>query len=50
MIRTAIMIDGAFYRRRAYHFWGEKHPEQRAAELYNYCKQHIVKMGTSRTV
>ncbi|WP_311145574.1 NYN domain-containing protein [Stomatobaculum longum] len=45
MIRTAIMIDGAFYRRRAYHFWGEKHPEQRAAELYNYCKQHIVKNG-----
>ena len=37
MIRTAIMIDGAFYRRRAFHFGGEKPPEQRAAELYNYC-------------
>jgi len=41
MIRTAIMVDGAFYRKRAYHFWGEKTPSERAKELNNYCQRHI---------
>lgn len=41
MIRTAIMVDGAFYRKRAYYFWGEKSPSDRASELVWYCKRHI---------
>lgn len=41
MIRTAIMVDGAFYRKRAYYFWGEKSPADRAKELDHYCKRHI---------
>ena len=41
MIKTAIMVDGAFYRKRAFYFWGDKSPEKRAHELVNYCKRHI---------
>lgn len=41
MIRTAIMVDGAFYRKRAYYFWGEKSAADRAKELDHYCKRHI---------
>lgn len=33
MIRTAILIDGGFYRRRAQSVWGEKNPEEGADEL-----------------
>lgn len=40
MIKTAIMIDGAFYRKRAYYFWGDKSPKERAEELADYCRQH----------
>lgn len=35
------MVDGAFYRKRAFYFWGDKSPEDRAQELVNYCKRHI---------
>lgn len=41
MIRTAILVDGAFYRRRAYHLFGDKTPEERAKELSSYCHRHI---------
>lgn len=41
MIRTAIMVDGAFYRKRAYYFWGDVTPAERAKELAQYCKRHI---------
>lgn len=41
MIRTAILVDGAFYRKRAYYFWGDKTPKERADELEYYCKRHI---------
>lgn len=41
MIKTAIMVDGAFYRKRAYYFWGDKSPSKRAEELVVYCKRHI---------
>lgn len=41
MIKTAILVDGAFYRKRAYYFWGDKSPSERATELVNYCKRHI---------
>ena len=40
-IRTAILIDGAFYRKRAYHIYGDKPPANRADELEYYCKRHI---------
>ena len=41
MIKTAIMVDGAFYRKRAYYFWGDVTPEERAKELNYYCWRHI---------
>jgi len=39
--RTAILIDGAFFRIRADKQWGVKEPEQRADELFTYCISHI---------
>lgn len=41
MTRTAILIDGAFYRKRSFYLRGEKTPKQRADELYAYCMTHI---------
>ncbi|MGN1457873.1 MAG: NYN domain-containing protein [Acutalibacteraceae bacterium] len=41
MIRTAILIDGAFYLKRAAFLWGNKTPEDRADELIAYCKRHL---------
>lgn len=35
--RTAIMVDGGFYRRRAQYHWGDKTAEARANELFDYC-------------
>lgn len=36
-VSTAILVDGGFYRRRAYYFWENKSPKERADELYDYC-------------
>lgn len=41
MIKTAILVDGGFYRKRASYLWGQKDADQRATELYSYCKAHI---------
>ena len=41
MIKTAILVDGGFYRKRARYLWGEKTAEERAKELNAYCKAHI---------
>ena len=41
MIKTAILVDGGFYRRRYFLLWGKKTPEGRADELAAYCKAHI---------
>lgn len=41
MIRTAILVDGGFYRKRASYLWGHKTAEERANELYTYCKAHL---------
>ena len=41
MIRTAILVDGAFYRKRAYNLFGDKTPAERAKELSSYCHRHI---------
>lgn len=43
--KTAILVDGAFYRRRAYQLFGEKSPEGRAEELVKYCQRHLVSNG-----
>lgn len=36
-VSTAILVDGGFYRRRAFHYAGEKEPAERADELFNFC-------------
>lgn len=41
MSRTAIMIDGGFYRKRAHHLWGAKTAEDRAKEIEAYCSAHL---------
>ena len=41
MIKTAILVDGAFYRKRAHYLFGSKTPKERADELEHYCKRHI---------
>lgn len=43
MAKTAIMVDGGFYRKRARFLWGEKDAEARAKELEAYCMAHIHK-------
>lgn len=40
-MRTAILVDGGFYRKRAAYLWGKKSPEKRASELYSYCSAHL---------
>lgn len=40
-MKTAILVDGGFYRRRAQSLFGEKSAEARADELYYYCKRHL---------
>ncbi len=44
---TAILIDGGFYRRRAYSLFGDKSPEDRANELEEYARRHIRKSRSS---
>ena len=40
-LKTAILVDGGFYRRRAQSVFGDKTAEARAVELTNYCKRHL---------
>ena len=40
-MKTAILVDGGFYRKRAYVLWGDKAPSNRADELFKYCTKHI---------
>ena len=40
-MKVAILVDGAFYSKRAKHLFGEKTPEERADELETYCKFHL---------
>ena len=39
--RTAILVDGGYYRVRARDLWGDKSAKDRADELYQYCMLHI---------
>lgn len=41
MIKTAILVDGAFYRKRAFTLFGDVSPAERAKELSSYCHRHI---------
>lgn len=41
IMKTAILVDGGFYRRRAQIMIGEKSAEERAKELDNYCRRHL---------
>lgn len=37
IVKTAILVDGGFYKKRAYYYWGAKTPQERAEELQKYC-------------
>lgn len=50
MTRTAILVDGAFYRKRAAHLWGKKTAENRAKELSAYCMAHLSDGHEDRTL
>lgn len=41
MIKVAILVDGAFYLKRAAYLWGNKNPKERADELIRYCHRHL---------
>mgnify|MGYP002546882890 CR=1 FL=1 len=40
-MKVAILVDGGFYRKRANYLFGNATPQDRASQLYNYCRLHI---------
>lgn len=44
-MKTAILVDGGFYRRRAQATFGDISAQDRAVELSNYCKRHLKSHG-----
>lgn len=44
-MKTAILVDGGFYRRRAQIAFGDISAQNRAIELANYCKRHLTTHG-----
>ena len=44
-MKTAILVDGGFYRRRAQKVFGDKNATDRADELETYCKKHLKTHG-----
>ena len=40
-MKIAIMVDGAFFLKRARGFWGHQSPEAMASILYKYCQSHV---------
>lgn len=44
-MKTAILVDGGFYRRRAQKVLGDISAQDRASELENYCKKHLNSHG-----
>ena len=44
-MKTAILVDGGFYRRRAQKALGNISAQDRAIELANYCKRHLNSHG-----
>lgn len=43
MAKTAILVDGGFYRKRAHFLWGKKTGKERAEELNAYVFKHLRK-------
>jgi uncharacterized LabA/DUF88 family protein len=41
MPKTAILVDGGFYKKRALYLWGERSGKDRAKELSRYCHAHL---------
>ncbi len=41
-MKTAILVDGGFYKLEALRLFGKKSPEARAAELVRYCQCHLL--------
>lgn len=41
MSKTAILVDGGFYRKRAKFLWGEHSPKEAADALITYCRRHL---------
>lgn len=39
--KTAILVDGGFYRKRAKFLWGEHTPKESADALVTYCMRHL---------
>lgn len=46
MSKTAILVDGGFYRKRAAFLWGEHSPEDTADGLIRYCYKHLTEHHT----
>ena len=46
--KTAILVDGGYYRKRAKALWGEKGAKDRADELIAYCMLHITEPNDPR--
>ena len=44
-MKTAILVDGGFYRRRAQQVLGDISAKERAKELVSYCKRHLNSHG-----
>ena len=40
-MKAAILVDGGFYRKRAFSVMGDMPAEKRAEELYFYCLRHL---------
>ena len=49
-LKTAILVDGGFYRRRAQAVFGDMTAEDRAIELTNYCKRHLNTHGENKEI
>lgn len=47
-MKTAILVDGAFYQKRANVLFGQKSGQERAEELYEYCRRHLADRGLYR--
>lgn len=46
MSKTAILVDGGFYRKRAAFLWGHQSPEDTADGLIRYCYKHLTEHHT----
>ena len=49
-MKTAILVDGGFYRRRAQIAFGDISAQNRAIELANYCRRHLNSHGENNNV